>query len=189
MSLVRLLTAGKSLVDLKESTSRYQMRGENLLPKFDSPKNPFAARVKPPPAGAMTGATLEAASTELTAAEIAAANLKETKRLPIAAAPPGSPETFSRPVAPAKVSGGIGAWMRKLNPLTWRVNRQPAARTAVPRVNWAPVQGELSLDKVKVVRNDLSEADMEIIPVRNPVRSRARQTTAKAEAAAGGWGS
>jgi hypothetical protein len=30
----------------------------------------------------------------------------------------------------------------------------------------APVQGELSLDKIKVVRNDLSETDLEVVPLR-----------------------
>jgi hypothetical protein len=31
------------------------------------------------------------------------------------------------------------------------------------------VQGELSLDKIKVVRNDLSDADLEVVPARRPV--------------------
>src|SRR5262249_235881 len=43
MSLVRLLTAGKSLIGIQEETSRYRMRAKNLLPKFGSDKNPFAA--------------------------------------------------------------------------------------------------------------------------------------------------
>jgi hypothetical protein len=30
----------------------------------------------------------------------------------------------------------------------------------------APVQGELSLDKIKVMRNDLSETDLEVVPLR-----------------------
>ena len=29
-----------------------------------------------------------------------------------------------------------------------------------------PVQGELSLDQIKVVRNDLSDADLEVIPAK-----------------------
>ena len=33
-----------------------------------------------------------------------------------------------------------------------------------------PVQGELSLDRVKVVRNDLSDADVEIIPASQTAR-------------------
>jgi hypothetical protein len=30
-----------------------------------------------------------------------------------------------------------------------------------------PVQGEFPLDKIKVVRNDLSESDLEIVPLRS----------------------
>jgi hypothetical protein len=33
------------------------------------------------------------------------------------------------------------------------------------------VQGELSLDRVKVVRNDLSDSDLEIVPAKQPSRS------------------
>ncbi len=29
------------------------------------------------------------------------------------------------------------------------------------------MQGELSLDKIKVVRNDLSESDLEVVPLRS----------------------
>ena len=34
-----------------------------------------------------------------------------------------------------------------------------------------PLQGELSLDKVKVVRNDLADADLEVVPAKSAVRS------------------
>ena len=43
MSLMQLLTNGKTLVDLKNSTSRYHMPGKNFLPKFGSAKNPFTS--------------------------------------------------------------------------------------------------------------------------------------------------
>jgi hypothetical protein len=37
------------------------------------------------------------------------------------------------------------------------------ARRGIPRFNGVPVQGELSLDNIKVVRNDLSDADLEVV--------------------------
>jgi hypothetical protein len=39
----------------------------------------------------------------------------------------------------------------------------------------APVQTELSLDAVKVVRNDLSDADYEVVPVTPPITPQSKQ--------------
>ena len=47
MSLVKLLTAGKSLVGGQDVTSRYKMNKQMRLPKFVSPRNPFATEGKP----------------------------------------------------------------------------------------------------------------------------------------------
>src|SRR5713226_5980902 len=44
MSLLRLLTTGKSLVGLRNSDSRYQVTRQRWLPKFGSKKNPFRTR-------------------------------------------------------------------------------------------------------------------------------------------------
>src|SRR5260370_41129343 len=50
MSLMRLLTAGRSWVGLKDPVSRYQMGRPGMLPKFGSGRNPFGAKkaVVPP---------------------------------------------------------------------------------------------------------------------------------------------
>jgi hypothetical protein len=50
----------------------------------------------------------------------------------------------------------------------WTVFKNPFSRKGAPR-QAAPVQGELSLDTLKVVRNDLSDADLEIIRAAEPV--------------------
>ena len=56
----------------------------------------------------------------------------------------------------------------KLSPLFGWVRPKGAAR-ALPRTD-AMVQGELSLDRVKVVRNDLSDSDLEIVPAKKPTQ-------------------
>ena len=76
MSLMRLLSAGKSLVGAKDQGGRYRMGNPGLLPKFGSEKNPFNAERKSgmgndegesrpaeqPSAPQMTNRTVEAAS-------------------------------------------------------------------------------------------------------------------------------
>jgi hypothetical protein len=88
--------------------------------------------------------------------------------------PPNQPvQPELRPAAPALPKPArkrlqVGELMKKLNPLTLLPARQPgAARSRTPR---PAVQGELSLEKVKVVRNDLSDTDLEIVPVRSAMK-------------------
>ncbi len=50
-----------------------------------------------------------------------------------------------------------GGWLKRSNPFA------PAARPKADAPK-APVQSELTLDKIKVVRNDLSDADYEVVP-------------------------
>src|SRR5207249_426760 len=44
MNLLRLLSAGRSLVGLKDSTARYRMSDPKAMPKFGSGSNPFWAK-------------------------------------------------------------------------------------------------------------------------------------------------
>ena len=74
-----------------------------------------------------------------------------------------APETPNMSEVPSAING----WLKKLNPLVWWENRKPAQpKSAISRFDRAPVQGELSLDNIKVVRNDLSDADVEIVPMK-----------------------
>jgi hypothetical protein len=155
MSLGKLLTTGKSLVGLSDG-SRYKVR-KGALPKFNSKKNPFAAKV--------------ATQQMLTPMEQAAAKLKETKRLPAVEAQPVS--ATAQPAAAkselvTKILGMLRPALAKLNPLAWLPKRKPAEpKSAIPRFDKpGVVQGELSLDNIKVIRNDLSDADVEVVPMK-----------------------
>src|SRR5690242_1312099 len=46
MSLMRFLSAGKSLIGVTENTSRYRMGKPGMMPKFGAGKNPFSSGVK-----------------------------------------------------------------------------------------------------------------------------------------------
>src|SRR6185437_3573047 len=155
----------KSLVGLHDANARYELR-TGALPKFESSKNPFAAK---------THAEREPQLPKLSPAETAAPDVKSAELLP-AAKPAAAPVAQSAPAAPApaKPSPAVDGWLKKLNPLVWFGNRKPAEpKSAIPRFNKgkAPVQGELSLENIKVMRNDLSDADVEVVAAQVKVRA------------------
>jgi hypothetical protein len=167
MSLLRLLTSGKSFVGGQDSISRYRVTGRGLVPKFNSKRNPFRATIKPEPTRADFKASQAPAKAET---------------VPIAQVPPGSSDTLPstpgkeksevqgtalRPasgtsLSRAKLGGLIGWCAAKMRGWFARAPKpiQPAIR-AFPKT---PVQPELSLASVRVVRNDLSDTDLELVP-------------------------
>lgn len=187
MSLGKLLTAGKSLVGLHDSNARYRLQ-KGALPKFESSKNPFAAR---PPAGAPPAeADSEPELPKMTPAEMKAAKMKNTQALPVLAAEPKASPELAKPAqnvtpvettpvetvkAPEVVQAAeavkppevVEGWVKKLNPLVWFSGRKPAEpKPSAPRGGKRHVQGELSLDNIKVMRNDLSDTDVEVVPAK-----------------------
>jgi hypothetical protein len=172
MNLLRLLATGRSLVGLRETPSRYEMRTESLLPKFASKKNPFAPPNRPSVPAAAAPVKLETRTLFEGAAE-APRSLPPVKAVKTAAKPAAKiPAAVERkPVAagavePAKTGPAPKAgWFKLLNPFAYLpVRRAGAGATARARPARSAVQAELSLEKVQVVRNDLNDADLEIVP-------------------------
>jgi len=170
MSLGRLLAAGKSLVGGQERTGRYRVKKGVALPKFISPRNPFASAASPE-----------------TNSSPADASDKERRATPPVATAKLDAEITQKSVLQFSIRSRavrwLGEWGRKFNPLP-RLPRQPGpARLAISRNTNPPIQTELSLDQVKVVRNDLSDADLEVVPVkatRSSASSRSREKFALA---------
>ena len=68
----------------------------------------------------------------------------------------------------------FAGWVTKINPLPLLRRLKPGAKKSPkPRPARAAVQCELSLEKVKVVRNDLNDADVELMPARPTVATSA----------------
>jgi len=107
------------------------------LPKFNADKNPFAPKPVEP---------APAPAAEKTSGASVAA---KTQKIPVFAA------QQPRPEIPVRAT----SWTDKLNPF-----RAPQpARLAPQNVT----QVELSLEAVKVVHNDLADADIEVVPVKS----------------------
>lgn len=211
MSLVRLLTAGKSLVGSGENQARYRLWRGNWLPKFESAKNPFAStvtqaevKVAPRPVrrdeGALHSISIAASSARIRAASEQPRPVQMSQQ-PVApaakeTAPVGSagPVRMAVTAAATPSSGAAGATrlagvVKKAGQLLaffdpFSVGGGARRKSAGGARAAGPVQGELSLDNVKVVRNDLSDADVEVVPLRSATEKEAGDvdTVAVAEA-------
>ena len=144
MSLLRLLSAGKSWVGSNDSATRYQMGDPRAMPRFGSAKNPFAKKqAEQPPTAAPERET-----------PIVTPPAERPKPAPVSREP-------RRPL--------LGPWIKSC--LGWMRRKQPKSQPLIPQLAKRPVQGELSLERVKVVRNDLSDTDLEIVTAKAGSRS------------------
>jgi hypothetical protein len=144
MNLGKLLGAGKSFISGTNMVA-YRTDKRAYLPQFVSPKNPFANSV------------ITATQTELPkpAAENSAAPVKKNT-------PPWvKTKKISMP-SPTEAPARATTWVSRLNPISIFRAVPPFVDENVP-----PVQVELSLEKVKVVHNDLRDADVEIVPMKS----------------------
>jgi len=138
MKLGKLLAAGKSIMGGPNGIA-YDVNKHIYLPKFGLAKNPFMSPAEVKPATAVTETAAELAKKK-TALLVAA----KTQKLP----------TFSNTPSCAV------SWVGKLNPVSlWRGSPEPDTQSSV--------QAELSLNGVKVVHNDLSDADVEVVPMKS----------------------
>jgi hypothetical protein len=139
MNLGKLLGAGKSFFGGKGPASYREKKGV-YLPKFNSEKNPFALKPAEP---------------------VPAAAAPDVKKVfvPSAAGVDHGPQKLSPAPAPVARPARAAGWTSKLNPFR---TPEPVAPSLV-----SGVQAELSLDAVKVVHNDLADADIEIVPVKS----------------------
>ena len=123
---------------------RYRKNKKVYLPKFAAAKNPFT------PASAPTA--------ELPRVVKAEPALVAAKTRPL---PTLRPETPEKPAATG--------WVRKISAVSiWR-GWQAEVKGQQPTV-----QAELSLESIKVVHNDLSDTDVEVVPIKSrPLAPRA----------------
>jgi hypothetical protein len=83
----------------------------------------------------------------------------------------------SQPAFAAVAFGWFLGWIGRVNPLSWRIRaRSSAVRPVKMGFQKGQVQGELSLENIKVVRNDLSEAEVAVVPLKTVVTTRPETT-------------
>ncbi len=187
MSVLKYLSAGKSLIGLKQNEVRYRMGEAGALPKFDSKRNPFRSRTTPAAATARPARSAPIAEPEFpTQPQIQAPTVTLVSPAPAQPAPASA--VIGETIVPTatKISSITLVWNRArtsvvkmcrrivvgsgdmagsvvhgVKALAWWRRKRNAG---MPQTAKPPVQGELSLDSVKVVRNDLTDADFEVVP-------------------------
>ena len=136
MSLGRLLATGRSLVGLRNGESRYRESKQVRLPKFISPKNPFASSDDN---SELQVTVATPVTVSATACSVAATPAKRGPSLLV------------------RAGAWFGSLSTKVNPFRGRKERASAA--GLQPAEAKPKQGELTLERVRVLRNDLSDAD------------------------------
>jgi hypothetical protein len=139
MSLGKLLAAGKSFVNGRGAVA-YRKNRRVYLPKFSAPKNPFTPSVQaelPEPPVENSIAPVKSISAPVTE-KISQPTISIARKFPT-------------------------VWASKLNPMTMLRGSQGKTKGAPHPA----VQAELSLDSVKVVHNDLSDAEVEVVPIKS----------------------
>jgi len=154
MKLGKLLAAGKSIMNSREDVS-YRASKQAFLPNFGSAKNPFKTQTAQP------AAQEDPKTTEKSVAAMA----PQATGVPRAEAPVS-------PTAPsAAICKKTAVWTDKLNPASiFRVvspKAGPVNGDADQRQTTQGAQTELKLDSVKVLHNDLSDVDVEVVPIKS----------------------
>jgi len=142
MNFGKLLASGKSWVG-GNGIGRYQMRDGLRLPKFISPRNPFLRDTVVEP---------------VTPVSVPGAPVRPVETVVAEPTPPAKRVSFT-----LRVGNGLQ------QAILFCLDHNPfsaigkAKLPTIPRFGKPTVQGELSLDKVRVVRSDLAHADLEVV--------------------------
>jgi hypothetical protein len=147
MGLMQLLAAGRSLGKIADQPSRYKMVQQGLLPRFGSVKAP---EERAPGVGAVGNQVI--AKTELKQSSLGFVTTANDRKKMNAVQSKSQEVTIPKTAVP-RTAFPLGRWTLFKNPFS----------KSKPKTTEAGLQSELSLDMVKPVRNDLSDADLELV--------------------------
>jgi hypothetical protein len=172
MNLGKLLAAGKSIMNGRADIS-YRSNKQVYLPKFGPAKNPFKNETAAETAG---GSPSQASPAETTKPAVALNSIAASPVGPrpvraaneeadaLAAGDTASTIAQKLPALPAMREKKAG-WTGKLNPIS--IFRGAPVKPEAKAEGEPTVQAELSLDSVRVLHNDLSDVDVEVVPMKS----------------------
>jgi hypothetical protein len=177
MNPISLLTKGRTIGGLKERPGRYKLVGDSVFPKFSGLKCPVPTTTHPKAQNNQTALFEQSKPTGKPPKEEGKPFFAKVPAVAKAATVNGSKV---EPVIPVKASPAqrqptkpgfwrqlaeiVPDWMQKMNP--WR----KATPFVIPTF-----QTELALEKIKVIRNDLSEDDLEVVMIEKKAGNKAQK--------------
>jgi hypothetical protein len=162
MNPFRLLTKGSTIGGLKERPGAYKLLEKSVLPNFAGPKLKAPTLPHLEPAGTQSAffRRLQRKAEKPAALDVGPAPASAPSPTPTQApSPPAAPaapaqELSTRPGMWSRLACMAGNWKRQ-----WSAWRKPQPFQS------PSIQTELALDKVRVIRNDLCEDDLEVVMI------------------------
>ena len=148
MSWMRLLAVGKSIIGIRNERSPYKMTQDNLLPKFG--RKPGGEAEVSTAGETVTAVDIRVGGAAKDAVALSGAPAPRAGAAVLAADATAVTGLLPSDSAAACSSRRGGRWRSRLT--------GPAGP--------GPMQEELRLETVKVMRNDLRDADLEVVPSR-----------------------
>jgi hypothetical protein len=186
MSLIQFLSVTRTFGAVRDAPSRFKMTQENLLPKF----GPKAGASEPvlhaeePAVDRETSAVKVEEKIRAPVGKTGARHRNEPlgKRTQMSEGPakmkteileqsriPGEPASGSSPRKGWTLLTGVLLWPVKGLGKLFGFSSPLQSKASRPARKRGPVQGELGLDMVRPVRNDLNDSDLELIPAPKPL--------------------
>ena len=171
MSFTRLLAAGRSVMGIKKKPGPYRMNQDHLLPKFEpSPRSQPAVAPTKTLAAVKALAAIEQATagdSDIEAAIMSPAAITDAAN-PFRTGSPDAENLDGEPCANRRLGDRIPEpgqnvlrrLVSRLNPWATRAERRSSPSASS---RGRAVQSELSLDALKVVRNDLSDSEVQFV--------------------------
>ena len=158
MKLGKLLAAGQSIMNGRTDIS-YRSNKQIYLPKFGPPRNPFKSEAALPD----NLDYVRGSETEPKQVEPVAKNMSVGGQNPPPASAHDAKKTWADKLNPISIFRAVPAKTAPLGPSAGKGQKTSAMQT------------ELSLDSVRVVHNDLSDVDVEVVPIKSrPIPSEAK---------------
>ncbi len=168
MNPFRLLTKGSTIGGLKERPGAYKLLAKTALPNFSGTKRPTPPTTSHPEPAKTKPAIfkrLQAKAQRPVAARVVPvpAPVPMPATAPVSIRPPAQ-DMPPKPALWSRLAAIPTGWARQWIP--WR-KAQPFQSPTV--------QTELALDKVRVIRNDLNEDDLEVVMIDKKTRSKTEE--------------
>jgi len=182
MSLMKLLSVSQSFAGGRNEPGRYKMAEQSLLPKFAPVGRPISLAPLRGPAEPPAQHKSDKADPGSSASRWEGAN-----PMPALKYSPGKISSFAGPMArtvAAVMPVPSAAVCPNAVPAStnwFRFGKHPFLHQLAEKTGpQTPVQTELSLDAVRPVRNDLSDADLEVVPVKPAIDPSGKQKSGRA---------